>query len=49
MDEEAIIETLEEIQALGIIDIDLTGGLYQIRKSHRYTKEDILNMMIENS
>ncbi|WP_407535611.1 DUF4007 family protein [Cetobacterium somerae] len=49
MDEEAIIETLEEIQALGLIDIDLTGGLYQIRKSHRYTKEDILNMMIENS
>ncbi|WP_432205050.1 DUF4007 family protein [Cetobacterium somerae] len=49
MDEEAIIETLEEIQALGLIDIDLTGGLYQIRKSHRYTKEDILDMMIENS
>lgn len=49
MDEEAIIETLEEIQELGLISLDLTGGLYQIRKSHKYTKEDILELMIKNS
>ena len=49
MDQDAITETLEEIKALGLIDINLTGGLNQITKSSRYTKEDILDMMIKNS
>ncbi|MGL5796896.1 MAG: DUF4007 family protein [Cetobacterium sp.] len=49
MDQDAIMETLEEIKALGLIDIDLTAGLNQIRKGSRYSKEDILDMMIENS
>lgn len=49
MDQEAVIETLEEIKALGLIDINLTAGLNQIVKSSKYTKEDILDMMIKNS
>ncbi|MGL5935923.1 MAG: DUF4007 family protein [Cetobacterium sp.] len=49
MDQDAIMETLEEIKALGLIDIDLTAGLNQIRKGSRYSKEDILDMMIEKS
>ncbi|MGL6066602.1 MAG: DUF4007 family protein [Cetobacterium sp.] len=49
MDQDAVIETLEEIKALGLIDINLTAGLNQVVKSSRYTKEDILDMMIKNS
>lgn len=49
MDQDAIMETLEEIKALGLIDINLTAGLNQITKSSRYTKEDILDMMIKQS
>lgn len=46
MDEEAIEETLGEIQALGLIDIEKGAGLNQIRIKKRYTKEDILDMII---
>lgn len=49
MDQDAIMETLEEIKALGLIDINLTAGLNQITKSSKYTKEDILDMMIEQA
>lgn len=49
MDQDAVVETLEEIKALGLIDINLTAGLNQIVKSSKYTKEDILDMMIKNS
>lgn len=49
MDQDAVMETLEEIKALGLIDINLTAGLNQVTKSSRYTKEDILDMMIKNS
>lgn len=49
MDQDAIMETLEEIKALGLIDINLTAGLNQITKSSRYTREDILDMMIKQS
>ncbi|MGL5051631.1 MAG: DUF4007 family protein, partial [Fusobacteriaceae bacterium] len=37
MDQDAIIETLEEIKALGLIDINLTAGLNQVVKSSKYT------------
>ena len=49
MDSDAIMETLEEIKALGLIDISSIAGLNQITKSNRYTKEDILDMMIEQA
>ena len=49
MDSDAIKETLEEIKALGLIDINSIAGLNQITKSNRYTKEDILDMMIEQA
>lgn len=49
MDSDAIMETLEEIKALGLIDINSIAGLNQITKSNRYTKEDILDMMIEQA
>lgn len=46
MDEEAIKETLGEIQALGLIDIEKGAGLNQIRIKDKYTKEDILDMIV---
>lgn len=46
MDEEAIEETLGEIQALGLIDIEKGAGLNQIRINKKYTKEDILDMIV---
>lgn len=47
MDEEAIKETLGEIQALGLIDIEKGAGLNQIRINERYTKKDILDMIVK--
>ena len=47
MDEEAIQETLGEIQALGLINIEKGAGLNQIRINEKYTKKDILDMIVK--
>ncbi len=49
MDEDAVLETLEEIQALGLIHIETIAGLYQIRIDKTISKDDILNMIIERA
>ena len=49
MDEDAVRETLEEIQALKLINIETIAGLNQIRINPNITKEDILNMIIKEA
>lgn len=49
MDEDAVMETLEEIQALGLINIETIAGLYQIRIDKNKNKDDILDMIIEKA
>ncbi|MGX6591719.1 DUF4007 family protein [Cetobacterium ceti] len=49
MDEDAVIETLEEIQNLKLINIEKIAGLNQIRIDQNISKEDILNKIIEIS
>lgn len=46
MDNEAVMETLSEIEALRLITIETIAGLNQIRINPRITKEDILDMII---
>ena len=46
MDNEAVMETLSEIEALRLINIETIAGLNQIRINPRITKEDILDMII---
>lgn len=49
MDREAVEEILEEIKALDLITVEKGAGLDQIRINDKYTKEDILNMMIKEA
>ncbi|WP_426709755.1 DUF4007 family protein [Cetobacterium sp. SF1] len=49
MDEEAIMETLEEIQNLKLISIEKIAGLNQIRINPEIKKDDILDMIIKMS
>ena len=49
MDADAVEETLLEIQALNLIEIEKRAGLNQIRIKKNITKEDILNMIIDEA
>ncbi|MDP0505973.1 MAG: DUF4007 family protein [Fusobacterium sp. JB019] len=49
MNADAIEETLLEIQALNLIEIEKRAGLNQIRIKKNITKEDILNRIIEEA
>ncbi len=49
MDREAVEEVLEEIKALGLITVEKGAGLNQIRINDKYTKEDILEMMVKEA
>ncbi|SHI04446.1 DUF4007 family protein [Clostridium grantii] len=47
MDEEAVMETLEEIQSKKLITIETIAGLNQIRINPNISKDDILDMIIK--
>lgn len=47
MDEEAVMETLEEIQLKKLITIETIAGLNQIRINPSISKDDILDMIIK--
>jgi hypothetical protein len=49
MDKDAVEEILEEIKALGLITIEKGAGLNQVRIIDKYTKEDILDMMVKEA
>ncbi|GCD11660.1 DUF4007 family protein [Clostridium tagluense] len=49
MDEEAVRETLEEIQSKKLITIESIAGLNQIRINPSISKEDILDMIIKEA
>jgi len=49
MSSDAVKETLLEIQALNLIEIEERAGLNQIRIKKNITKEDILNMIIDEA